>query len=685
MPIPAVDADDIPSKYRKWIEEEVVHIISERERNIFFKLTANEQRDRFMEEFWAERDPTPGTEKNEFRDEHYRRIEYANKWLGRETGKPGWRTDRGRIYILLGEPKEIRRYHSSQFLVPLEMWFYEANPMLGVPPFFYAIFFKKFAVGDFIHYDPTMHGPEALVFLSAGESFDQAAMKIYQVDPELAQASVNLVPTETRDIETTTRPTLSSVQLMAQIENIPNYRRSAEYAERILRGEPKVETRYSFSDSKLSSAINMIQLGSGDNMLSYSFFFPTEVLEFGQYKDTIYTALEVLFSVTTPEGELIAERKQLLDLELTPEQKRKLQSGGLAYEDSFYLLPGEYTATLTVRNKITRVFYTTSERVQAPFPSSKQLFIYTPVLFARSENVGAINPSRIPPFAYLALKFHPILNEFLTRGQEIGVFYQVYAPAIKDTSGTNQQLQITYRLLSESGAEIKKTTVGLESRQFSSIGTGSVFWRFATEDLEFGKYRLEVTAAYGEDVAQAQSQLFEIRREGGVAEPLTYYGPPLDFSGSAPVIAKAQQLLNLSRPDIAVRLLTSAHSSWPGDDEISSLYAEALTEEGKLDEAADILLEISLRHPTEPVWKRKLGMLHLRLGSFNKAIGYLEQVRLQEGDSVEVLNPLGEAYRFSENNTKAIEIWERSIEIEPGQPLIEERLKQLRESSQDLK
>ncbi len=79
---------DLPEKFRRWLEE-VVYIITPKEKEIFLQLQTDKERDLFIEAFWAVRDPTPGTPRNEFRDEHYRRIAYANKYFGRETPRPG--------------------------------------------------------------------------------------------------------------------------------------------------------------------------------------------------------------------------------------------------------------------------------------------------------------------------------------------------------------------------------------------------------------------------------------------------------------------------------------------------------------------------------------------------------------------------------------------------------------------
>jgi GWxTD domain-containing protein len=76
---------DLPLQYRRWLEEEVVYIISPKERDVFLQLEADRERETFMKAFWKQRDETPDTEKNEFREEHYRRITYANQWFGRDT------------------------------------------------------------------------------------------------------------------------------------------------------------------------------------------------------------------------------------------------------------------------------------------------------------------------------------------------------------------------------------------------------------------------------------------------------------------------------------------------------------------------------------------------------------------------------------------------------------------------
>ncbi len=104
---------ELESPYRKWLNEDVSYIITDEERAAFKRLQTDEEREQFIENFWLRRDPTPDTVENEFKEEHYRRIAYANEHYA--SGIPGWKTDRGRVYIVYGPPDEIEDHSSGGF------------------------------------------------------------------------------------------------------------------------------------------------------------------------------------------------------------------------------------------------------------------------------------------------------------------------------------------------------------------------------------------------------------------------------------------------------------------------------------------------------------------------------------------------------------------------------------------
>ena len=102
---------ELSKTYRKWLDEDVRWIITDQEKSAFMQLSNDEERDQFIEAFWQRRDPTPDTEENEFKEEHYRRIAYANEHFA--AGVPGWKTDRGRMYIVFGPADEIDSHPSG--------------------------------------------------------------------------------------------------------------------------------------------------------------------------------------------------------------------------------------------------------------------------------------------------------------------------------------------------------------------------------------------------------------------------------------------------------------------------------------------------------------------------------------------------------------------------------------------
>ncbi|HWR52979.1 MAG TPA: GWxTD domain-containing protein, partial [Bryobacteraceae bacterium] len=102
---------ELETPFRRWLSEDVTYIITDEERATFKRLSTDEERDQFIESFWLRRDPTPDSAENEYKEEHYRRIAYANERFA--SGIPGWKTDRGRIYITFGPADETESHPSG--------------------------------------------------------------------------------------------------------------------------------------------------------------------------------------------------------------------------------------------------------------------------------------------------------------------------------------------------------------------------------------------------------------------------------------------------------------------------------------------------------------------------------------------------------------------------------------------
>lgn len=116
---------EVETPYQRWLTQDVAYIITDEERAAFKRLQTDEEREKFIEQFWLRRDPTPGTVENEFKNEHYRRIGYVNGQFA--SGIPGWKTDRGRIYITYGPPDEKEMHPKEGF----EEWLYHHIEGIG--------------------------------------------------------------------------------------------------------------------------------------------------------------------------------------------------------------------------------------------------------------------------------------------------------------------------------------------------------------------------------------------------------------------------------------------------------------------------------------------------------------------------------------------------------------------------
>jgi GWxTD domain-containing protein len=134
--------DEIKSVYKKWLDEDVDYIITDEERKAFKALKTDDERDQFIEQFWLRRDPDPDTPENEYREQYFERIQYANERFA--SGIPGWKTDRGRIYIMYGKPDQIETHPSggsynrpswegggSTSVYPFETWWYRYIEGIG--------------------------------------------------------------------------------------------------------------------------------------------------------------------------------------------------------------------------------------------------------------------------------------------------------------------------------------------------------------------------------------------------------------------------------------------------------------------------------------------------------------------------------------------------------------------------
>src|SRR5262249_31421959 len=253
---------DLPERYRNWLQDEVVYIISNEEKDAFLHLSTDQERDVFIQRFWDLRSPTPGAPDNAYKQEIYQRIAYAKQYL------EGVHSAMGQIYITLGEPKQRARYYGRADIRPMEIWFFQnANPAL--PPYFYVVFFDRDNTGTMRLYSPYMDGPSKLTTSVLVVNDNQRALQTIDkaLGREVARTTLSLLPDSPVDLQNGTA-SLESDVMLGIIKNLANHPLSKQMLEQ-KRTAQQVTHRIVLSDEFLDVLATPLRDAGGNFNLHY--------------------------------------------------------------------------------------------------------------------------------------------------------------------------------------------------------------------------------------------------------------------------------------------------------------------------------------------------------------------------------------------------------------------------------
>jgi GWxTD domain-containing protein len=477
---------DLAPKYRDWLEREVVYIISDEERQLFLRLANDVDRDKFIEQFWLARDPTPGTPQNEFKDEHYKRIEYANQHFSGEWATEGWRTDRGKIWIILGSPQSRQFHTSGGQIYPMELWFY-ASREPSLPPFFYVLFYQRYGASDYRLYSPYLDGPDKLVRAAGVENSRINGYRFLRdYNPELARASLTLIPSEPADINNP--PSLESDTMLMKIVNIANdkfHKERIGYARSL---QEQVTVRL-LRENVLQVAALPLRDAAGEDFIHYALQIPEAAnYTLGRYKDKAYLAVEVQVRVMDANKKLIYETNREATVYFTDEQLEDAKTRGMSFEDRLPVVPGTYNLEFSLLNRINRIYYRAlaTVEVEAPSPNLK---VGKPLVVESFSR--AVSPEG--PFSFGGARFvlratHevPLLPKVNLR-----ILYAVNLPT--GSALPTQPLAVQYRLGKlDRSAEPRVVDDKLDPRLANRAGVLLVGKELSFANLSEGQYLLTV-------------------------------------------------------------------------------------------------------------------------------------------------------------------------------------------------
>jgi GWxTD domain-containing protein len=503
----AAAKSQLPAKYSAWLNEEIPYIITKGERESFLELKTDADRDAYIQKFWEVRNPDPNSPTNEFRDEYYRRLAYANDRFGSPGRHDGWRTDRGMVYITLGAPQQLTPYRSSQYLTPLEIWFYQSpSPNHALPPYFYVVFYQRSLNEDYQLYSPFLDKPEKLVQSTNAVNDQAMALKIITQDlgAEVAHIALTLLPGEPASVDS---PSFESETLLNRIRNYRNLPENIELLDERRAMHESVSHRIVLGES--FSDLSVMATRDGDALASISYLFqlfnPQDFFVAEGQDGRFYYNVEVEAALKNKEGKVIYRDTQNLMNYLTAADVAERRQRRFALEGRLPASPGAYALQLTVTNQVTRQAFTQSRNIVVPAFDAR-LNISTPILLTLDKPNA--DPTGSLPFTLAGVQFAPLGSEnaSVPHGSPIRLLYQIWDKAHSGSSPAEGNLDVVYTLGQLGRPEKQQTTQSVDKKGFDRFGNLLIGKDLETSGLSPGPYRLVIQVtdpADGTHVSQA--------------------------------------------------------------------------------------------------------------------------------------------------------------------------------------
>ncbi len=437
---------EMESPYKKWLEEEVPYVITDEERKAFRKLSTDEEREQFIEQFWERRNPTPGSAENEFKEEYYRRIAYANEHFA--SGIPGWRTDRGRIYIMYGPADEVDSHPSGGSYIrppeegggetatfPFEQWRYRYIEGIGTN-----------IILEFV--DPSMTG-EYHMTIDPGEK-----------DALLHVPNAGLTELESmgmgskRDRFTRSDGMTIGQPLGGLPESMNEFSRLDLYARIFKPPSVKFKDMQAVVTSRLSSNLlpfdvrtDFVRVTEETVLTPVTVQVANRELQFQNKSGVMHAVLDIYGQVNSLSGRMITTFEDSVALDVPEGEFQRYVDRRSVYQKAVPLRPGRYKLTVVVKDDSDGRMGSLELGIQVPRYdedrlSSSSLILADLIQPLPTNQVGS------GPFVIGSTKVRPSVNQTFTRDQKLGIFMQVYNLGI-DPQTHRPSMDIQYEIMKD--------------------------------------------------------------------------------------------------------------------------------------------------------------------------------------------------------------------------------------------
>ncbi|GEM_PF-4663161 len=629
----------LEKKWKDWLDK-VSYIITPFEREVFKSLKTDKQRADFVKKFWLIRDPVPETSVNEFQIEYEKRWNYVNSRFSSPGKRDGWKTDMGKIYLLLGKPIEIQHYETYSQIYPCQLWLYKGERDLGLPAYFYLIFYKRKGMGRYKLYNPSMNGPEELLtpeVSRSGITRYEALQILHKISPELARASTSYLLSEGGDIYSLSLGG-SSNWLLSRIFSIPETLYENSVKTKGIKGYVEVSE---FLLSKKSGLIYSVAKKEDGYLLSLA--IQPEQLSFREAGGIYKADLNLQIIIHTPSGKVLFERTRGLKLQADRERYFRIKNNPIIIEDIIPVISGLNRLTIILKNMNDKSFYTHDEWINI------------------NEGVPYI---RIIP-SFREQKASTVLRPFSFEG------YSIFPnPSMVYKLNDEIILVIHYQNVNGQGyVRIKRLNKLIKESKINFNENGITTVKLSGSRLGVGKYNVEVVFK-GDQL--------------NVSDHISFYVSPVD-GRSLPVFVvssyreKKQYLWEMGKIFVksekikkGLKLLQEGFPSRPVIKDYLFI-AGAYIKSDEPERAVEILKPFLKSSRREP--KVIAAVAYLKMKRFDDAISLLKSIDVKDD---RVYRLMGEGYLGLGMKDKAIKAWEKSLKINPAQKELKTRILSLK-------
>src|SRR5215469_10134332 len=415
---------ELETPYRKWLNEDVVYIITDEEKAAFKRLSTDDERQQFIEQFWLRRDPTPDTEENEYKEEHYRRIAYANEHYA--SGIPGWKTDRGRIYIVFGPPDEIESHPSggtyerpyeegggTTSTYPFEDWRYRYLEGIGTNV---MIEFVDTTMSGEYHMTMDPSEKDALLYVpGAGLTLAEQM--------GLADKTQRFNRTDGTHLGTGSDPLPVSMQEFERIEQFAKLQAAPKVKYKDLEEAVSSSIRYNALPFKVKT--DFVKVTDSTVLAMVALQFERKDLQFQQKDDIAKATVNIFGRITSIAGRTVTTFEDPVVVEVPAAMLGKAIGGVNVYSKTIPLAPGMYRLTLVCKDIVAGAMTTYPMALNVPHFDEEKLGQSSLILADMIEKVPT-NSIGTGQFVVGDTKVRPRINDTFDRKEKLGIYTQLY-------------------------------------------------------------------------------------------------------------------------------------------------------------------------------------------------------------------------------------------------------------------